>query len=157
MWASNRARPVAGIPLLTSTVNDRRPDPKYFENRDILNGSRAYFDAARVTLTVPGWQGLSSSVSYWISKAIDLGAIYSSTGNPADSARGRSQTEFDVHGDVKALSEFDQSHAFLWRVVYQTPALGGRRTWTRRMFGRWELFSVVLLKSGNPGDGDKWL
>ena len=41
MWASNRARPVAGIPLLTSTVNDRRPDPKYFENRDILNGSRA--------------------------------------------------------------------------------------------------------------------
>ena len=150
MWASNRARPVAGIPLLTSTVNDRRPDPKYFENRDILNGSRAYFDAARVTLTVPGWQGLSSSVSYWISKAIDLGAIYSSTGNPADSARGRSQTEFDVHGDVKALSEFDQSHAFLWRVVYQTPALGGRRTWTRRMFGRWELFSVVLLKSGTP-------
>ena len=150
MWASNRARPVTGIPLLTSTVDDRRPNPKYFENRDILNGSRAYFDAARVTLTVPGWRGLSSRVSYWISKAIDLGAVYSSTGNPADSARGRSQTEFDVHGDVKALSEFDQSHAFLWRLLYQTPSLTGRKAWTQKMFGRWELFAVMLLKSGTP-------
>ena len=150
MWPTNRARPVPGIPLVTSTVNDRRPNQKYFENRNILNGSRAYFDAARVTLTVPRRHGLSLDASYWMSKAIDLGANYSSTGSSRGSFRGRSQTEFDVHGDVKSLSYFDQSHAFLWRFGYQTPRLAARTNWLRTMFGRWEMFSVVLLKSGTP-------
>lgn len=150
MWPTNRAQPVPGIPLVTSTVNDRRPNPKYFENRSILNGSRAYFDAARITLTVPRWHGLSSDASYWFSKAIDLGANYSSTGNSRDTFRGRSQSEFDVHGDVKSVSDFDQSHAFLWRLGYQTPGFTTRTGFVQRMFGRWEMFSVVLLKSGTP-------
>ena len=150
IWPTNRARPVLGIPLVTSTVNERRPNSKYFENRTILNGSRAYFDAARVTLTVPRWHGLSSETSYWFSKAMDLGANYSSTGNSRDTFRGRSQTEFDVHGDVKSVSDFHQSHAFLWRVGYQTPGLSGRTGLVQKMFGRWEMFSVVLLKSGTP-------
>ena len=150
MWPTNRARPVPGIPLVTSTVNDRRPNQKHFENRNILNGSRAYFDAARVTLTVPRSHGLSLDASYWMSKAIDLGANYSSTGSSRGSFRGRSQTEFDVHGDVKSLSYFDQSHAFLWRFGYQTPRLAARTNWVRTMLGSWEMFSIVLLKSGTP-------
>ena len=150
MWPTNRAQPVPGIPLVTSTVNDRRPNPKYFENRSILNGSRAYFDAARITLTVPRWHGLGSDTSYWFSKAIDLGANYSSTGNSRDTFRGRSQSEFDVHGDVKSVSDFDQSHAFLWRLGYQTPGFAASTGFVQKMFGRWEMFSVVLLKSGTP-------
>ena len=145
MWPTNRARPVPGIPLVTSTVNERRPNSKYFENRTILNGSRAYFDAARVTLSVPRWHGLNLDTSYWFSKAMDLGANYSSTGNSR-----RSQTEFDVHGDVKSVSDFHQSHAFLWRVGYQTPGLTGTTGLVQKMFGRWEMFFVVLLKSGTP-------
>ena len=150
MWPTNRAQPVPGIPLVTSTVNERRPNPKYYENRTILNGSRAYFDAARITLTGRRWHGLSLDTSYWFSKAIDLGANYSSTGNSRDSFRGRSQFEFDVHGDVKAVSDFHQSHAFLWRLGYQTPGLTVANGVVKKMFGRWEMFSVVLLKSGTP-------
>jgi len=150
IWPTNRAQPVAGVPLVTSTVNDRRPDPKYFENRTILNGARAYFDAARVTLTVPRWHGLNLDTSYWFSKAMDLGANYSSTGNSRDSFRGRSQSEFDVHGDVKSVSDFHQSHAFLWRFGYQTPGLNGTAGLVQKIFGRWEMFSVLLLKSGTP-------
>jgi hypothetical protein len=150
IWPTNRAQPVPGIPLVTSTVNDRRPNPKNFENRTILNGSRAYFDAARVTLTVPRRHGLSLDSSYWFSKAMDLGANYSSTGNSRDSFRGRSQSEFDVHGDVKSVSDFHQSHAFLSRFGYQTPGLKGTAGWVQKMLGRWEMFSVLLLKSGTP-------
>ena len=150
MWPTNRAQPVPGIPLVTSTVNERRPNPKNFENRTILNGSRGYFDAAQVSLTVPRWHGLSLNASYWFSKAMDLGASYSSTGSSRDSFRGRSQSEFDVHGDVKSVSAFHQSHAFLWRFGYQTPGLAGTAGWARKMFGSWEAFSVVLLKSGTP-------
>ena len=150
MWPTNRAHPVPGIPLLTSTVNERRPDLRYFENRTILNGSRAFFDAARITLTGRRWKGLSLETSYWFSKAIDLGANYSSTGGSRDSFRGRSQFEYDVHGDVKALSDFHQSHAFLGRLGYQTPALTAANGVLKKMFGRWEMFSVVLLKSGTP-------
>ena len=150
MWPTNRAQPVPGIPLLTSTVNERRPNPETLENRTILNGSRAYYDAARATLTTPRWRGLTLDASYWFSKAIDLGANYSSTGNSRDSFRGRSQSEFDVHGDVKSVSDFHQPHAFLWRVGYQTPGLVGTTKWAQRMFGSWEMFSVLLLKPGTP-------
>ena len=149
-WPFNRARAVPGIELTTKTVNERRPDPRFFDVRHILNGSRAYYDAAKASLTTSRWHGLSMDWSYWFSKAIDLGAHYASNAGSRDAFGGRSQTEFEVHGDVKGLSNFDQPHASSWRLTYQTPRLGGAETFWNRAFGRWELFSVVLLKTGTP-------
>ena len=107
-WVFNRARPVRGAERTTQTVNQRRPDSRYFEVRLILNGSRAYFDAARATAGVREWRGLTAEFSYWSSKAIDLGAHFANNATYRDSFTGMSQTESDVHADVKALSEFDQ-------------------------------------------------
>ena len=75
-WVLNRAREVEGIARTTGTVNQRRPDQRYFDVRHILNGSRAYFDAAKATLGVRDWKGVTLDFSYWLSKAIDLGAHY---------------------------------------------------------------------------------
>ncbi len=149
-WPFNRARAVPGIALTTKTVNDRRPDPRFFDIRHILNGSRAYYDAAKASLTTSRWHGLSMDWSYWFSKAIDLGAHYASNASSRDAFAGRSQSEFEVHGDVKGLSNFDQPHASSLRLTYQTPRLGGTETFWNRAFGRWDLFSIVLLKTGTP-------
>ena len=149
-WPFNRARAVPGIELTTETVNDRRPDPRFFDIRHILNGSRAYYDAAKASLTTSRWHGLSMDWSYWFSKAIDLGAHYASNAGSRDAFSSRSQSEFEVHGDVKGLSNFDQPHASSWRLTYETPRLGGAESFWNRAFGRWELFSVVLLKTGTP-------
>jgi hypothetical protein len=131
-------------------VNERRPDERYFDIRRILNGSRGYYDAAKASLSVRSWRGLSMELSYWFSKAIDLGGHYASNGGTRDGYYGRSQTEFDVHGDVKSLSDFDQPHAAQWKFTYQTPRLGRPQGLLHKTFGQWELFSVVLLKAGTP-------
>ena len=149
-WPFNRARAVPGIEHTTATVNERRPDQRFFDERHILNGSRAYYDAAKASLTTSRWRGLSMDWSYWFSKAIDLGAHYASNASSRDAFAGRGQSELGVHADVKGLSDFDQPHASSLRLTYQTPRISGAETLWNRAFGRWELFSIVLVKVGTP-------
>jgi hypothetical protein len=136
MWYTNRAHPVAGIPQTTATINSRRPDAVLADVRLVLNGSRGYFDAGRVTLVAPSMKGITLDTAYWFSKAMDLGADYTNTAYDADSRLSRSQSEYETHRDRKARSQFDQPHAFLARVSY---------TWKG-----WTGSSVVLLKQGTP-------
>ena len=147
-WSLNRARLVDGIPQTTSTINERRPDQRFFEVRRILNGSRGYFDAGKVRFTLPHWRGLTLDASYWFSKAIDLGAGYISTGSNA--FRSRSPSGFDYQGEMKGLSSFDQPHALLWRVNYETPPRPMQSGWIGRILGQWQISSIILLKSGTP-------
>jgi hypothetical protein len=49
----NRAVPTPGIPLTTATVNERRPDPRYYSVKRIQNGGIAYMDAAQVSVGIP--------------------------------------------------------------------------------------------------------
>ena len=128
MWYTNRARPVAGIAQTTRTVNRRRPDPRFFDNRLVLNGSRGYFDAAKAVLTVPAWKGFGIDASYWWSKAIDLGNSFSNTASGRDARLGRSQSEFNSHAELRSVSSFDQPHAFLLRTSWSMPALAGRQS-----------------------------
>ena len=149
-WYLNRARQVEGVPRLSENVNERRPDQRFFEVLRILNGSRGYFDAAKVTLRIPRWAGLTVDASYWFSKAIDLGSDYTNTAWGRDARRSRAPGEFDVHGQMRGLSNFDQPHAMLWRLNYETPTLSGQHSVLRKIFGRWQFSSIVLLKSGTP-------
>ena len=148
MWYINRARVVPGTPLTTATIDERRPDPKLSEVKLMLNGSYAWYDAARATVVVPRWRGLSLEASYWFSKALDLGANYSDTASNRSQNRG--QSEFDSHRDLKALSDFDQPHAFLARISWETPAGRMPAGIARHLLGGWNLSSVMLLKSGTP-------
>jgi hypothetical protein len=43
MWFANRAVPVLGISQTTATINERRPDPRYYELREARNASNGYF------------------------------------------------------------------------------------------------------------------
>ena len=148
MWYRNRAHPTPGIDQITSTVNQRRADPDFADLRLVLNGSRGYFDAARITALLPRWRGLSLDLSYWFSKAMDLGSNYTNTANESDSRLSRSQWEFETQADMKGRSAFDQPHGFLLRGSYSLPA--GGRTWWRQALGGWEISGASLLKSGTP-------
>jgi hypothetical protein len=150
-WTENRAQNIAGMESTSSNVNERRPDPRYSDVYHILNGSRSFYDAAKITLRAPNWAGLSIDAAYWWSKAIDLGADYTGTAFGRD-ARGESQSpyEFDVHGTMRGLSNFDQPHAFLLNTTYQTPSNGTDNPIVDRIVGAWQLNGVLLLKSGSP-------
>jgi len=150
LWYTNRARMVDGIPHTTATVNIRRPDQNFYDVRRIINGSHAYFDAARVTLILPLTHGVSVDASYWLSKAIDLGGAYTHTGSSDDARQSLSQTEHDVWGDVKGPSSFDQRHAFLVRASWTTPRIAHPRLRVVRWFGQWDFAGVALFKTGTP-------
>ena len=51
---------------------------------------------------------------------------------------------------MKGLSNFDQPHAALWRVNYESPQLSVQPRWLRAALGSWQLSTIVLLKSGTP-------
>ncbi|MCP5120525.1 MAG: hypothetical protein GY953_57765, partial [bacterium] len=149
-YFQNRAQFVEGIEFTTRTVNQRRPDPNELNRLFINNGSRGYFDAGRVSLIAPGWKGLTLNASYWFSKAMDLGGNYTSTSSPNDSRNAVAQYEHLSHPDLKALSNFDQPHAFLLQLSYETPSLGGSANWLHHLFGSWNISTVTLLKTGTP-------
>ncbi|MCI0351440.1 MAG: hypothetical protein L0Z53_18610, partial [Acidobacteriales bacterium] len=151
-WYLNRAHPRAGIPLTTATINERRADPNFADIHFVLNGSRGYYDAGRVSLIVsngPRLSGLTVDASYWFSKAIDLGANYTNTATGGDARLGRSQWEFEVHRDMKGLSTFDQTHALLWRTNYAIRTMA-KQGWLRRLSDGWNFSGVVLVKTGTP-------
>ncbi|MDA1314811.1 MAG: hypothetical protein O2968_15870 [Acidobacteria bacterium] len=150
-WYTNRAQAVDDLSqMTTATINDRRPDEEHFDIRKIINASRGYFDAARATLIMPNWNGLSVDTSYWFSKAIDLGAGYTNTGTFVANQTSRNQSEFLLHEDLRGISDFHQTHAFLSRITYVTPAPTTWHPWFRHAFGEWNLSAVALLKSGTP-------
>ena len=147
---TNRAQPTPGVAQITRTVNQRRPDPRYFDVLHVLNGSIGYFDAAKVALRVPSWAGLNLDASYWWSKAIDLGANYTNTAVGRDGRLARSPTEFDAWGYMKGVSDYDQPHATLLRLSYAVPGRRRLPPGVRSIFGGWQLSAVVLWKSGTP-------
>ncbi|MFN7928008.1 MAG: hypothetical protein U0Y68_08680 [Blastocatellia bacterium] len=149
MWYTNRAQPRPGIPQTTATINDRRANQQYADIRIVVNGSNGYFDAGRVSLVTTNWHGLTMDAAYWFSKAIDLGANYLNTAHENDSRTSRSQWEFENHRDMKGLSLFDQTHAFLWRVNYAVRA-PKELSWLGSGLNGWNLSTIVLVKTGIP-------
>ncbi len=149
LWTTNRAVPIPGLVSTTKNIEIRRPDDEFYEVRVVVNGSRAYFDAARLSLMMREWRGVSFDASYWFSKAIDLGSNYTNTASTDDGRQGRSQNETGVRQDLKGPSAFDQTHSFLARAAWSTPRLAP--VWNR-VLGRWNLSTVALLKTGVPFD-----
>ncbi|MCU0227142.1 MAG: hypothetical protein MUF01_05845 [Bryobacterales bacterium] len=149
-WFLNRGQPREAIPQTTATLNLRRADQRYYDLRFPTNASRGYYDAVRASVLIPEWRGLSLEGSYWFSKALDLGGNYTNTGGGRDGLDSRGQYEFDVQGDMRALSDFHQPHAVLFRGGYRTPNALALENWARRLFANWQASGVALWKSGTP-------
>jgi hypothetical protein len=147
-YALNRAALVPGIDPTIASVNIRRPDQTALEKYWIHNGSTGYYDAARVNFTMPLWHGLTLNSSYWLSKAIDLGGDYNNIASDPGKIGSSGQTELSVHQDMKALSNFDQPHSFLFQASYNTGR--NRAGFAGVLVRNWELGAVYLLKSGTP-------
>ena len=153
MLYNNRAQPIGPVSNITSaTVNDRRPNPAYYNVYRIHNGGGSYFDAAKVEMTLAGVAGFSGDISYWFSKAIDFGNNYTSTLAGSNGNQGRSPSQNFVHDQMKGRSNFDQPHALLVRMNYEPPAIP--RVWANgllsALFNKWTINGVWLLKSGTP-------
>jgi hypothetical protein len=141
---------VPGIPLTTKTVDQRRPDQKYSEIKRILNGGIAYFDAGQTAWDLPRWRGLTASVSYTFSKAIDEGTDFSGTGANKDLLNSRPQWQYDAFGDRRGLSNFDSPHAIQFSYAYEVPRPRTAHAWIRALASDWQIAGVQMWKKGTP-------
>lgn len=144
----NRGQPMAGVPLTTATINQRRADQSKLEVDFLSNANRGYYDAGRITLIVPRWRRMTLNASYWFSKAIDTGTDYNSTGAALDARRAGAQYEFSSHPDLRSLSAFDQPHALLIQANYDLPRTAA--SWSAPFTRNWSVNVVALRKNGTP-------
>jgi hypothetical protein len=143
----NRATPVAGVPLTTASVDQRRADARFYDVKYVVNGGGAWLNATQTTLDYRLRGGLLWSVTYTLSKAIDSGVDYSATGANNDMAKGRAQSEFDNNADRRGLSNFDSTHSLTTNFSYDLPRLGGA---LRRYTDGWQISGSLLAKTGTP-------
>jgi len=149
VYQQNRAEPVPGIPLTTATVDQRRPDPRYYDVKYVLNGGIAYLDAAKLTLHMPSYRGLVWSANYTFGKAIDEGTDYTFTAANRDMQTGRNQWQYDSAKDRKGLSLFDSTHALEIAFSYDLPK-PARKGWVQGVLSGWNVSGVTVFKSGTP-------
>lgn len=147
-YVLNRAVPVPGIPLTTATVNERRPDPRFYSIKRIVNGGIAYLDAAQASIDIPYRRGFAAGASYTFSKAIGEGTSYLSTAANRDLEQ-RSQSQFDSLKDKKSLSDFDSPHALLIHFSYDLPDMSGRGPLSWLASG-WQISGAMMARSGTP-------
>jgi hypothetical protein len=146
----NRAEPVPGIPLTTATVNLRRPDPRYFETRTVVNGGVAWFDAGKLSVDLPQWRGVMIQGSYVFSKALDEGPDFSATAANRDILTQRSQWQYESFKDRKGLSNFDSTHSLVVNWMWEIPSPSHVSGWVKAATRGWQIAGVNLWKKGTP-------
>lgn len=149
-YIMNRAEPVAGLPLTSATVDARRPDSRYYETRNVLNGGAAWFDAGQVALDLPLRKGLTAGAGYTFSKALDQGPDFSGTAANRDILTQRSQWQYESLKDRKGLSTFDSPHALQFNYAWELPPFRGAAAFWRGLTSGWSLSGVNLWKMGTP-------
>ena len=146
----NRAVPVPGIPFTTATVDQRRPDPRYYDVRYIKNGGIAYLDTAIVAFDAPLRRGATASASYAWGHALDTGNDFSGTAANNDIYMGRAQSQFEEFHDKKGRSNFDVRHALTLTGSWNVPNLVPSHHALAGLANGWQLSGTTLFKTGTP-------
>ena len=142
----NRAEPVAGIELSTETINRRRPDPRFLQITETVNGAMAYFDALQIAVNRRSSRGLTLNVRYTFSKAISTAdAIFADI---APSTASVSQSS-EIVSDLKGVAKFDIPHALVIGYSYEFPRRPTRGLLSA-LLGGWRISGTTTFKSGTP-------
>jgi len=145
----NLAVPVDGIPLATATVDQRRPDQRYYSVPSTRNGGIAYLDAAQAAIEFPLHKGIGASASYSFSKAIDLGSTYIGIA-ASKGLTALCQNPDQCYDDRKSLSDLDSPHALLIRFEYTLPGVAADRGVLAGILSGWQISGFLMAKLGAP-------
>ena len=102
-WYQNRAEEIPGLVSTLGNVNERRPDASILERRRVLNGSRGYFDAAKIVLRAPRWRRFSACT---LGRRTNVTAAWRRSGSHAGTVDLRPPAERRQHEDVGEAPAF---------------------------------------------------
>ncbi|MBI2821066.1 MAG: hypothetical protein HYX74_02465, partial [Acidobacteria bacterium] len=147
----NRARPVPGIPAVTATVNERRPDPRFFAVNIVESNSIAYYDALQISWDKRLSDALSFRAAYTFGKNIDMGGDFTNTASGVEKPpeTGTPTAELESRfADQKGLSLFDTPHTFHLNYTYGLPFAAGGNGWLPALLRGWQISGATVLQSG---------
>ena len=150
----NRARPSTDpvIPNTTATVNQRRPDPRYFDINMVESNANAYYDAVQLSLNQRFTHGLTFRASYTFGKNLDTGGDFTNTASGVERPpeTGTPSCEVCDHvSDLKGVSLFDTPHVLVVSYTYSLPFPRGNG-WAARLFSGWQASGTTIFQSGTP-------
>jgi len=119
-FVSNRAEPVPGIPATLETIDERRPDQRFFDVQTVINSGTAYYDGLKVGLTRSLTHGLAFGVNYFFSKSLSNTTDFATTLN-REIAFLFNQHNQDFHADLRGPTPFDHRHILTVRYSYDFP------------------------------------
>ncbi|MGH9786085.1 MAG: TonB-dependent receptor domain-containing protein, partial [Terriglobia bacterium] len=149
----NRARPVPGIPATTASIDERRPDPRYYDIAQIESNSNAYYDAAQVFLEKRLSRGVAFRATYTFSKSIDLGGDFTNTASGVENPPeyGLTSSEFASRkDDQKGWSLFDTPHNLTVAYTFALPSVGHITGWQGLLLRDWVISGTTVFQSGIP-------
>jgi hypothetical protein len=144
----NQAIPKSG-PSDTSAIAQRRPFPAFGPIQEVMGVVNSNYNAADVKLTQRMAKGLSYTLGFTWSKAIDGGsAVRNNSGDtlwPTNS--------YNL-GAERGLSQFDLPRRFVASSVYELP-FGPGKSWVQngiagKIVGGWQLGGILTLADGTP-------
>jgi outer membrane receptor protein involved in Fe transport len=133
--------PAGFISQAQPRTNLRRPDPRYANITYITNSSWSYANNLRVELKRRYAKGLHFTAGYTLGKTMDTGS---------DVTAGSPLTEFDGPASLRALSDFHQTHRFVFNGAWRMPWFARAKGWKQQVLAGWTLSSTITLASGNP-------
>ncbi len=149
----NRARASSTLPNTSRTINDRRPDQRFFDIHQVESTSIAYYDALHLSMDKKLSQGLSLQASYTFGKNIDLGGDFTNTASGVDKPPedGTPTCEVCDHfSDHKGLSLFDTTNILTLRYSYDLPFPAGQTGLLATLLGGWQISGTTIFQSGTP-------
>ncbi|MBL8206804.1 MAG: TonB-dependent receptor [Blastocatellia bacterium] len=135
------------ISLATPRVNERRPNAAFSRNVNLQNFGWGYYHGLTTKLSKRLSNGLSFTVSYVFSKAIDTGSEATFTVVDTNAPAGK---KGGAAASLRGLSAFHAAHRFVASYSYELPILRGQRGFIGSAFGGWKLTGTTVLQSGNP-------
>jgi len=159
---SNRALPSATLPNTTATINQRRPDPRYFDVIVVESNANSYYDALQISADKRLSRGLTFRASYTFSKNIDTGGDFTNTATGVEKPPETGTPACwlcDHVSDHKSWSLFDTPQLLSLTYSYSLPLAARSNGWARALLSGWQVSGTTIFQSGTPyrlhsgGDG----
>jgi hypothetical protein len=131
-----------GCDCINSGSVPRTAAPNFYYLNEEKSSANSSYHSLQASLRTSGWHGLTSSVNFVWSHAID-DASDSEDFEPNESQPTNSTNP----GGDKGNSSYDIRRRFTWNFVYQFPRMGGSM---QKLKNGWGLDGILNLQDGQP-------
>ncbi len=140
------------VPALCSDPNAigfGRPDCTHTNVSSRNNSAFSVYNSLQTQLTMRAFHGLTSTINYTYSRAVDNASEIYATGE-GGSTSSQSQNPLNTNVAERGVSGFSYPNVVSLSAVYQIPFFQSRHDWQGKLFGGFSLNAIYQYNTGQP-------